>query len=382
MEINFDPPLDLYHLSGGLQLLLGKNRQAWLVDAHAEHLLVWSALNGPSDILSFYPDIRIIGQTRFSSVEEMKEPISPNFVICSASRSSQCLAFSQHTFWSGIANGFSQDGAAESAHICRRLSTQIIKSTRRLEKLSLSYRLALPSQTVPEEGIISLHQDKFASNIGNEFGSILDDLYALRDAINVIVYKLLLGLHGTFSTKALKKNVSGVGSSPTINLINSAMFDNDGGDLITSKMSTYRGVALHSMGTSNPVTSDSIMIKCTSGPLGRIARIVYPLYDDIANLKEIEAGRSFGTIRNRDEFERFAKLETHLDGLEFAYDCFVRLLQISESLSAELGLEPRHLKLTDQDIISATIKDEDGNLIHLGRDPNTGELVRLTEDRN
>lgn len=379
MDLSFDPPLNLYHLSGGLQLLLGENLQAWLIDAHAEYPFVWSALNGPQDILSFYPEIRIIGRTRFASVEEMKEPISPNFVIRSASRSHQCLAFHQHTFWSGMANGFSQDGAAESAHICRRLSTQIIKSTRRLEKLSLSYRSALPTQKIPEDGSISFHQDKYSSNIGNEFGSLLDDLYGLRDAINVIVYKLLLQKNGGFSTRALKKAVADHPSSPTVELIKAAMFDEFCGDLIISKMSTYRGVALHSMGTSNPLTSDSVMIKCANGPLGKIARIVYPLYDDISQLKEIEAGKSFGPIDKREEFERFAKLDNHLDAMEFAYDCFVRLLQIAESLGAELGLEPQHIKLTDRDILKATFTDEDGNVVHLERDPTTGELVRRME---
>ncbi|UCA45385.1 hypothetical protein [Pseudochrobactrum sp. XF203] len=342
-------------------------------------MLIWSALNGPEDILSFYPEIRIIGRTRFSTVEDMKESISPNFAIRSTSHSNQCLAFNQHTFWSGVANGFSQDGAAESAHICRRLSTQIIKSTRRLEKLSLSYRSALPSQKIPEDGSVSFQQDKFASNIGNEFGSFLDDLYGLRDAINVIVYKILLGKEGSFSTSALKKAVAACELSPTVDLINAAMFDDVDGDLIISKMSTYRGVALHSMGTSNPVTLDSLMIKSVSGPLGKIARLVYPLYDDITQLKEIEAGKSFRLIHNRDEFERFAKLDNHLDGMEFAYDCFVRLLQIAESLGIELRLEPRHIQLTDRDILKATFTDDNGNVVHLERDPISGALKERIE---
>lgn len=373
MELSFEPPLQLYHLSGGLQLLIGNNRLALMSDVHSGYPLLWSTLNGPSDILSFYPGIRIIGRTRFSTADEMSEPISPNFAIRAVSRSNQCLAFNQHTFWSGVANGFGKDGAAENAHFCRRLSTQIIKSTRRLEKLSLSYRLALPFQEIPKEGDVSFHQNKLASNIGNEFGSLLDDLYGLRDAINVIVYKVLLGRSGSFSTKALKKAISPISSSPTANLISSAMFDEADGDLIISKMSTYRGVALHCMGTSNPATLDSVMVKCVSGALGTIARIVYPLYDDITELKEIEAGRSFGPRQDRNALERFAKLDNHLDGMDFAYDCFVRLLQIAESLGIELRVEPRHMQLTDRDILKATFTDEDGNVINLERDPVSGE---------
>ncbi|GEM_PF-2634470 len=349
-----------------------------MIDTDTDKLNVFSTLSGdPEDILTHYPDIKVMARNRYKRPEETEDAVSEIFVLRATNGENQCLAFSQHTFWSGIAQGFHSDGLSDHAMMARRLTTQIVKTLRRFEKLSNSYRIAIAAaDAAPSEGI-SFVQNKYASNVGHEFGSFLDDLYALRDAINAIIHKIHLKADVSFSTKNFKKKLETAPVSALTKMIQGSMFDPTAGDLIVSHMSTYRAVAIHSLGTSNPVSGDSLVTKFADGPIGRVSWLVYPLYDDMEKLKEIEFGASGSVFEKMEfeEFKRFATLEKHIDAMDFGYRCFVRLLQTADLLGSELGMTPRHLTITDKDILSAEFRDEDGNRKRLHRDGLTGELV-------
>ena len=66
--------------------------------------------------------------------------------------------------------------------------------------------------------------------------------------------------------------------------------------------------------------------------------------------------------------------------LEFCYDCFVRLLQISELVRRESGIAPVPLAITENDLLEITITDGTGKKVrHAQRDEN-GRLVEIHSD--
>lgn len=376
-EITFEPPIYLYHLSGGLRLLYGSNDICWLMEHNSSEMIVFPATaRDLEEVLQDYSQIRLLGCNKYDQVEELHDIIADNFSLDVTDEQGWCLAFNQHTHWSGVANGLHQEGKIDEALMCNRLSTQIIKSTRRLEKLSRAYGFAFENSKPDRKSLFSLKSDKYSANIGYEFGSLLDDLYATRDAIGAIVLRIYFNERGSFSTKKLRTKVMSAPTSPLLAMISESMFSPDAGDMLISRMSTYRGVALHCMGTSNPVTHDSVLMKSESGRFGEIYRVIYPLYDDLEELKRIEKGEPALTLKDRTkEFHRFAMLEHHIDALEFGYDCLVRLLRIAELLAAAVPLASQPLRLTEANILKIEYTDKDGKRVRLRRDDASGKLV-------
>jgi hypothetical protein len=94
-------------------------------------------------------------------------------------------------------------------------------------------------------------------------------------------------------------------------------------------------------------------------------------------MREIEKGSSRGILRaaTREAAERFLGKDTHLDALEFSFDCFVRLLRIAELLASDTGLQSRPMVITDDNILEATFTDGTGKVTRIKRDATTGKLV-------
>lgn len=107
------------------------------------------------------------------------------------------------------------------------------------------------------------------------------------------------------------------------------MFSNSG-DLLIDHMSLYRSVAQHCLGATNPVLGDIYQLRVSTEPFGDLPYLIYPLYDDIGKMREIEQGSSKGILEGFpiEEAKRFFGLGDYRDALEFCYDCFVRLLRI------------------------------------------------------
>lgn len=372
----FEPPLHLFHLSGGLRLLAGNNQLCWLMDKFSATMLVYSTLGDASDALSGYPSIQILGRNRFDQAEELNESIAQAFSIHGGDDTESFRAFSHHTHWSGVSNRLRIDGMIDEALMAQRVSTQIFKSTRRFEKLSKAYQVARDASHPPKAHSISFSQDKYAADIGSEFGSLLDDLYATRDAINALALRLHFQDSGNFQTKKFRARVLNSLESPMSKIIAGSMFCSEMGDMLISKMSTYRGVALHCLGTSNPITKDSTMIKSEGGPFGVLNRVIYPLYDDMEELTRIEKGQPTASRGSESaEFRRFAMLPEHTDALDFSHKCLLRLLKIAELLADALGIEPQALQITEKDILKMEYTDDAGRRVRLERDLLSGELV-------
>ena len=381
INLNFETPVFFYHLSGGLTLLQGSNHLCWLGENHSDNMIIFSTHSGyPQDALKPYRGIRALARTRFEHTEEMKDPVSDNFALCvTGKRTTECLAFRQMHFWDRASNGFLAQKKHDEYFMTCRMNTQIKKSVKRLEKLSISYRTAASYYEPPEVGTRQLKLDKYSAHVGGEFASMLDDLYATRDALNALIYRLVYKKNDGFTTKKFKPHVIN-DNSPMGQAIFHAMFGPDKRKALISRMSTYRAVSLHCLGSSNPVFGDCLTSVTRNGPLGQLTKLVFPLYDDIDRLKQIELGYSSGSIVPipHDEATRFMQAR-HDDALDFAYDCLIQILRISEIMSFRQDIPQKVNTITEKDIVRATITRADGTVTRLDRDPKTGTLRRSGE---
>lgn len=141
-------------------------------------------------------------------------------------------------------------------------------------------------------------------------------------------------------------------------------------------MPLYRSVAQHCLGASNPIFGDVYQLRPSPGPFGELLYISYPLYDDIEAMRAIEQGASKGILERPaiEEARRFASLGEYRDALKFCYDCFVRLLQITDLLRQESGIEGGPIAITDEEILEITLTDEAGNVTRKKKDA-AGRLV-------
>ena len=378
-ELTFEPPLAFHHLSGGLALLVDANRLAWLLSPGSGSPLLFS-IRPTTPILSLFdeqPSLRILGRTRFQHANEMNDPVSANFAIAALTADNQCLANSQGQHWSGIATALHQAERDSDARMARRVAGQIRLCLALLEKLSIAYRtvLSIATQKPTLTADVSVTSDKYSHWLGSEYRSCLNELYSLRDATLVATYRLRFGRSDPFSMKRIKALALGTADGIG-HLIAGAMFSKEG-DLLIDHMSLYRSIALHCLGATNPVVDDIYRLRTSAGPYGEIPYLVYPLYDDIERMRDIEQGSSKGLFERADRAEiiRFLSLPQHRDALEFCYDCFVRLLRLCEALALEIAIEPKLITLTDDDILEATLTDADGKVTRVKRDEKTGKLV-------
>lgn len=378
--VSLEPPILSFHLSGGLILMLGASRIAVLMSPGGPGFVIFSLLPGTTitQCLRDQTGLRILGKNYFRLAQEMNEPVNQFFFISASDPTNHCLAHSQGDHWSGVNTALHAQKRHVDALLASRVTSQIRLCVSRLERLSVTYRNALPFvvRNLDTKHDISVTSDKYAHAIEGEYRSCLNELYSLRDALLAAAHKLLFKNENPFTMNAIKQAV-GKSETQTAKLISSSMFDAKG-DLLIDRMSLYRSVSQHCIGSTNPVLDSVYQIKLSKGPLGEIPYIVFPLYDDVVKLRAIEQGASKGTLErpDREEAKEFLKKDNFQDGLEFCYDCFERLLRIGEALGNELGIKPEIVNITDEEIISLKYTDEKGNVIKARKDPATGKLVQ------
>jgi len=370
----------MHALTGGLQLLLGSNRACVLLAPEIGFSTLTLAAGKSVDSLlrSYAGKIRVLGRSWYADVEHMREPISGSFVLRACAPNNRCLAHAMLQLWKGMAHSLSLAGRGPDALLVDRVANHIGIAVKRLEKLSIAYRSAVSADELPEydPGRKIMTSNKYAQNMGLEYRALVNELYGLRDALSLVFYRLYFHQTGSYKTKKLKPLLMTDGGEAAA-LMARSMFAEAEGDLLIDRMSLYRSVAQHCLGSNSPIFGDIYTVATCDGSLGQLRWLVYPLYDDIDRLRTIEQGATAGIIDplDQNEVERFLSKPEHLDALEFCYDCLVRLLQIASGVATQLGIAPKMLTITDADIIKAELRDESGNVRRLERHPTSGKLV-------
>ncbi len=377
-EIVVEPPFLMHHLTGGARLLMDANRRCWLLAPGGPSMAFGLKAGAPVEaaLKSYGGAIRIIGRAYFNTVEELQDHVHAYFALRACASNNTCLATSVLHRWKGMTHALGLDGRGPEALLSDRVANHIGLALRRLQKLSIAYQKALvvlnPEKPEPESK--SMTSNKYAQDIGIEYRALVNELCALREAICVACFRLHYKRDDAFKTKKLKSLLASEGGK-TAALLAASMFEEDGGDLLIERMSLYRNVAQHCLGSNSPIFGDVYTVGCASGALGTLRWLIYPLYDDMERLRRIEQGDPSGIISKVDQAEasRFIGKDHHLDAMEFCYDCFVRLLSIADSLSHDLRIEPKMVTITDADILEAEFADEQGSR-RLKRHPITGQL--------
>jgi hypothetical protein len=375
--LQFAPPMRAYHLTGGLSLLIASNRLAMLMPI-APGMTFFSLLQEASitTLLQKQEGIRNLGLNYFAAAHEMAEPVTQQFAISVRAQNGWCLATAQSTEWSGVGNTLYQSNRGADALVATRIASQVHMCLARFERLSTAYRTVLTqvwTRQTPSPSTFT--SDKYAAYLSIEYRAMLNELYALRDAVLVGAYRFRFNRDDPFTMKKLKALVIAE-TKGAAELISHSMFS-DVGDRLIDHMALYRSVAQHCLGATNPIfAGDVYQLRLSTGPFGDLPYIVYPLYDDVEKMRSIERGSSIGILERPpiEEVTRFANLGHYRDGLEFCYDCFVRLLKVSELLRAESGIEPRPITITDNEILELSVTDETGKTRRAKRDP-SGRLV-------
>ena len=208
----FEPPLEFFHLSGGLSLLLGANRQAWLMSPDQQRPTFFSVVPR-AEIRTLFVEqtnLRFLGRTRFQHASELHDFVSDNFSIAAQGSKRTCLANSQSALWDGISNRLHHDQRNADALLATRIQRQIRLSLSRVERLSGTYRSALAATTdkpISEADKTNLTSDKYAYWLGSDYRSCLNELYSLRDAILAAHFRLCLKRNDPFSIKKLRASV-------------------------------------------------------------------------------------------------------------------------------------------------------------------------------
>lgn len=380
-KLVLERPFWLHHLTGGLQVLLGSNRKCLLlapeVEMHSFTLRAGASVD--SAFTSYNGKVRVVGRSYAADVEEMKEPVTGPFVLRACAPNNQCLAHVMLHHWNGMAHALGLEGRGPDALLVDRVANHIGIAVRRLEKLSIAYRSALSSVELPEckPDTKNMFGNKYAQNMGIEYRALVNEIYGLRDALSLAFFRLYFKRTDGFKTKKLRSLLLADGG-PAASLMASSMFAEAGGDLLIERMSLYRSVAQHCLGSNSPVFGDVYSVASANGVLGQLRWLVYPLYDDMERLRGIEQGATAGILDrvDRAEAERFLGKDEHIDALDFCYECLVRLLTIASGIADGLGIEPKMHTITDADILNVELTDENGTR-WLKRDLATGELVEV-----
>jgi len=324
---SFEPPLYFLHLAGGIRLLVGSNGQSAFMTAHANKFITFDVspfttvvalvdeLSGKLNI----PCSHVFGFQKFNSTEDLERRISESFNYVLPSNIHERNPINHVSNWLAIASN-SQSG--NQSAVCKRIATQIQRAVHRACALSDCYMNTLHQQSeVPEEGTISLINNYNSQKIGLEFTSLLDNLYYLRDALNIFVFRFLTDESVSFKTKSLLRILKDMDSNLS-NLLLSGMNRADG---CVKRFSTLRGVAQHSMGRVNPTFEDCYSLRKIEAIDGYLYRLIFPLYDDWDALEKIEKDASKGIFPTipKKEYERyFSEAENHVDAFDFDGSAF------------------------------------------------------------
>lgn len=374
LSFSLTPPLRMHHLSGGMGFLLGSNKLGIFLAPGCQSLrpIRIPPNTDVKTLLLPYKDVRVLGRTTYQHLDEMRDPVTPNFIIAALTANNKCLATDQERYWSGVANVFYAGGRVSEGALAKRIASQVRICTRRLESLSKAYKLTLVTikpSVAPEPQTIT--SDKYAQHIGTEYRSLLSELYNLRDAITTATSGLKYRCKTSGFKSAVASDLSELGR-----LFSKSMYDPDG-DLLIQRMSLYRSVGQHYLGSNNPLFGDAYQQRVTSGPHGDYHYLVFPLYDDEDRMQAIVDGQPMDRLaeKTQNEAKRFLSKVDHLDALEFSFDCYSRLLRIAETLAKDVGLESRAHVVTDDDILDIEFTDENGKIIRMKRDGTTGKLT-------
>ena len=379
-HIAFEPPIDIYQLSGGLSLILGSNMMGGLLSpAGTVKIILFSLIPKKSfqKLIGEHKELRILGRTRNSSAEELRSPISDNFSTAILNTSNRCAASVQQDYWAGIAVACHKNSNDSDGLKAKRLERQIGLVVARLEHLAKAYRTVM-SVLDSGEAPHSLISNKYAKYLGIEYQSCLNELYGLRDATLAAAYRFAFGCRDAYSQTKLKNLVLNPPAAQNVaELITRSMYSQNG-DLLLERMSLYRNIAQHCLGTTNPIFQGDVYQICISrGPFGNIPYLILPLYDDMDKIRQIERGSSKGIFQRlpREEAERFLNISPHQDALEFCFTCLERLLRICEEIAAETPISPEQIVITGENILRAEFRHRDGTILKFRRDESTGELV-------
>lgn len=368
--VSLEPPITVYRLSGGLVLLEGCN--SCIVVFSPKNLTAFSLLQSSNIdyLLNSYEKIRIIAQYDVMSANELNDGVTFFLNSGIAIEDGICLANRQYRFWNGIHNTISNKKLFSISKKIARLSNQIRLCLHRIDKLSFSYGIALAFLKEQEEEDneyeISFFDNKYAYNIGCEYGSCLNELKSLKDSIIDVLlyfYNCDFVLENNINKQYKKLKDAVVSKKDYLSqIIFDSMYSEDGDNLI-KHMSIYRNFVQHDSGKNNPIFSDLIRFYSIDGFLGRLTLIKYPLYDDLDKLEKYQKNGYYIDNLDNKETERFLSVKDHKDALEFCYDCFERLLTFSYLLSQKIDIKPTPKILTNDEILELTITDGNGNIL-------------------
>ena len=375
-KLAFEPPLLVHYLSGGLSLLVSRNNLN-AVFAPRSGIIPYCSCDGRIDqLLNDQPGVRVLGIAFNQSAEEMQDPVISKFILPRGGTSA-CRAHAQQVYWEGLGNTLGSAERRSDSLVANRVSNQFRVCTFRFERLAAAYRTVLSIVGNEEhQANNALTNNKYAQYVGNEYRSLLNELYGLRDALLGAFFRILNGRTGPYESKKVRSLVKGA-QHGAAKMILDSMFA-ESGDRLIEHMTLYRSVALHCLGDNHPIFGDGYKISESVGVFGHLPMIVYPLYDDIERMRDIEKDSSKGTAERlpREEAERFLSLKSHIDALEFCFDCYVRLLSLSEAMASEIPLKPQPFTLTDKDILELTMKSRDGTVRRF-KQSESGNLVEV-----
>lgn len=208
-SVSLEPPLRMYHLTGGLSLLVASNRMCTLLSPGGFGLSFFSLLaNAPVPFLSSAEgSLRAFGSNYFGAAQEMQEAVASNFAIIAPNVNNTCPAYSQSQHWSGVATTLHGSGRGTDALVATRIFSQIRHCLTRLERLSAAYRTVLSVAEPAERSTISYTSDKYAHYLGSEYRSLLNELYSLRDSLLAGVFRLHYARTEPYTIRRIKSLV-------------------------------------------------------------------------------------------------------------------------------------------------------------------------------
>jgi hypothetical protein len=371
--LSFQPPFRIFNLGGGVGCLSAENSACWLL-VPTEDMLVWSDISGlrvPYEILELGP-LQPITESYFSNIEDLNDPIS-NVCLSARSGDDQALDVAQAQRWKGLALAYRNRGDGKKATRAERIGAQIIFATNTLHKLVYAYKNTMISQLRESQicdfscGTFNFYSNKYAMDIGYRTQSCLNELFGLRDFIFYFLFDDLYGESIRLSkAENFLQNNDKFGLADVI--IPHIRQQAPIGKL--ALMSLYRNVFFHYVGPNFGPLGQSYCFREWSGKGWRIPYIVYPLYDNVESLKRLEKGESLwdpNSSAEKEDAMRFMQLERHIDALNFCHESFLTLLRISQAIEECIELESEVQKITEDDIISATMEHSDGSTTRVRR---------------
>lgn len=283
-------------------------------------------------------------RTKCYEDKELYDPLPEQIAIHANGPDNRCLAHGQDFYWEGVRHVQYENGNNYEFFIVSRYLTQLRRVRDRLSKLFSAYQLAYDSrEVVPKDRDATSISNKYTDHIGNEFCSILDEIVSMRDAALNIIYRMNYKTTKDFKMRDFKNYILSAPKDDLRDAIANSMFDPNSGDMLLDHMALHRNVATHATGKVNPVSGNFAIVRSFDGCFGKLKQLIFPLYDDIEAMRELNSNtaKQFYFRRDNEELKRFLDKEFHLDALDFAFDCYKRILSITCLAGTAGGFESR-----------------------------------------